>query len=135
ASGAGATSATVGGLTNGTQYFCVVTAVNGNGQSLPSPAVSATPSTLPGAPTAPSASAGNGSILVQWTDPASNGGSAITGYDVYCSTANPPSISGAPSQTASGAAATSATVSGLTNTPYFCRVTAVNANGQSAPSS
>ncbi len=137
ASGATATSAVVSGLTNGTGYFCVVTAVNANGQSVPSsPILHITPSTVPGAPTAPTATAGNSQITVGWTDPTSNGGAAITGYDVYCSTTSPPATTGTPSATASGATATSATVSSLSNgTQYFCVVTAVNVDGQSVASS
>ena len=78
---------------------------------------------------------GKKSIAVTWTDPTSDGGSPITGYDVYCSLADPPSTSGTPSATASGAAATSATVSGTNvKSTYFCVVTAVNAQGQSAAS-
>ncbi|MGH9121433.1 MAG: fibronectin type III domain-containing protein, partial [Acidimicrobiales bacterium] len=69
-----------------------------------------------------------------WTDPASNGGSAMTGYDMFCAL-GVPSTSGTPSGTVSGAAATSGTVTGLTNgTPYTCVVTAVNANGASVAS-
>jgi hypothetical protein len=136
ASGASAASATVTGLSNGTRYYCVVTAVNGNGQSPPSsPVASAIPSTVPGAPTSPMVTPGDHSITVGWTDPSSDGGSAITGYDVYCSTTNPPSTSGTASATVSGASATSAVVTGLSSgTAYFCVVTAVNGNGQSAAS-
>jgi fibronectin type 3 domain-containing protein len=136
-SGATATSANVTGLTDGTPYYFVVTAVNANGQSAASaPVVSATPSTVPGAPTSPAASGGNASSTVTWTDPASNGGSPITGYDVYASTTNPPSTTGPPAATVSGATATSVNVTGLTNgDTYYFVVTAVNANGQSAPSS
>ncbi|HEY5251561.1 MAG TPA: fibronectin type III domain-containing protein [Acidimicrobiales bacterium] len=136
-SGATATSANVTGLTDGTPYYFVVTAVNANGQSAASaPVVSATPSTVPGAPTSPAASGGNASSTVTWTDPASNGGSPITGYDVYASTTNPPSTTGPPAATVSGATATSVNVTGLTNgDTYYFVVTAVNANGQSVASS
>jgi fibronectin type 3 domain-containing protein len=135
--GATATSAPVTGLTNGTEYYFVVTAVNAAGQSAASsPVVNATPSTVPGAPTSPSATAGDESATVSWTDPASNGGSTITQYDVYDSTSNPPSTSGTPNATVSGATATSAPVTGLTaGTEYYFVVTAVNANGQSVASS
>jgi fibronectin type 3 domain-containing protein len=135
-SGATATSTPVTGLTNGTPYYFAVTAVNADGQSLPSsPVASATPSTVPGAPTSPSATGGAASATVNWTDPASNGGSPVTGYDVYASTTNPPSTAGTPSATVSGATATSAPVTGLSNgTPHYFVVTAVNADGQSAAS-
>ncbi len=122
----GTTSATVSGLTNGTSYTFTVYATNavGNGPvSAPSAAV--TPSsgsaTVPGAPTAVTAIAGNASASVSWTAP-SNGGSAITGYTV---TASP---GGAKASVAGGT--TSATVSGLTNgTPYTFTVYATNAIG------
>jgi fibronectin type III domain protein/Big-like domain-containing protein len=91
--------------------------------------------TVPGAPTSPSATLGKKSIAVKWTDPASNGGSPITGYDVYCSTSSSPSTSGTPSATVSGATATSATVTGTSKkSTYYCVVTAANAQGQSAAS-
>jgi hypothetical protein len=90
--------------------------------------------TVPGAPTSPIAVEGKKSIAISWTDPTDDGGTAITGYDVYCSTTDPPSTSGSPTVTVSGATTTSATVKIKKGTADYCVVTAVNAQGQSAAS-
>ena len=78
------TSDTVTGLTNGTAYTFTVAAINSVGTGPASAASnSVTPApvvTVPGAPTIGTATAGNASATVTWTAPASNGGSAITGY-------------------------------------------------------
>ena len=79
-----------------------------------------TPATAPGAPTAAVATRGNASASVAFTAPASNGGSAITGYTVTSSPGN---------LTATGASSP-LNVTGLTNgTSYTFTVTATNAIG------
>jgi titin len=123
-----ATSVAVTGLTNGTSYTFQVTATNANGTGPASASSNAViPATAPGSPTAVAATGGDASAAVMWTPPASNGGSAITGYTV---TSAPGGI------TASAAGnVTSATVSGLTNgTGYTFTVTATNVAGTGLPS-
>ena len=86
--------------------------------------VSAT--TVPGAPTGATATAGNAKATVTWTAPASNGGSPITGYTVT-------SAPGGKTCTTTGA--TTCDVSGLTNgQAYTFTVTATNAIGTGAAS-
>lgn len=68
------TSATISGLTNGTQYAFVVTASNQGGESVPSDVITATPSAPP-ADTAPPAEVtglavgdGRGALPLSWAD-------------------------------------------------------------------
>ena len=121
------------GLVNGTAYFYTVAAVNAVGVSAPSGEASATPrATVPSAPSGLVASGGNGSVVLSWTPPVSDGGAAITGYNVYRGTS-----AGGESATplATGVNLTTFTDTSVVNgTAYFYTVAAVNSVGVSARS-
>jgi large repetitive protein len=81
--------------------------------------------TVPGAPLIGGATPGNAQASISFTPPASNGGSAITGYTATC---NPGNISGS-------GAGSPLTVAGLSNgVTYSCSVRANSAMGSSAAS-
>jgi hypothetical protein len=90
------------------------------------------PPDVPGAPTGVAADPGDGSAVVGWTAPDSDGGSTIDGYTVTCTATS--NADDTHTATVDGAT-TSAQVSGLNNdTEYTCTVTAHNAIGDSLPS-
>ncbi len=129
---AGTTSATVVSGVSGVDYYYQVVAVSAAGASAGSNVVNSTKTSgaVPAAPNAPfAADAGNGAVLVNWTAPANNGSSAITGY-VLTWYVNGAAV-GSTSVTG-----TSDTVTGLkAGTQYTFTVSAVNATGASAQSS
>ena len=116
------------GLTNGTKYFYVVSALNSAGESANSTEVNATPSapaTPPATPTNLQATAGNTQVSLTWT--ASTG---ATSYSVQRST-----TSGGPYTQIATPSTNSYTDTGLTNgVTYYYVVAAVNSAGQSGNS-
>ncbi len=120
------TSYTVTGLAVGAKYYFEVTAVNPAGEGAPSNLASATTTGPPGAPVGLVAEGGNAQVSLAWAPPTSNGGSPVTGYNVYLSTA--PGSKGTDLATVT---TPSYTATGLTNgTKYYFRVTALNALGE-----
>lgn len=125
------TTCTITGLSNGTTYYISVQTLTTGGlySERSDPRVAVAPGTVPGAPTAITAAAGNGSATVSWTAPASAGSTAISGYQVFCSEDGDTFVA---CGTATG---TSTTVTGLTNgVDYTFRVAARNASGYGAQS-
>ncbi len=130
---AGTTEKVVTGLTGGTTYTFVVSAMNEGGSTASSPSNPVTPTapTVPGAPTGAHAEAGANSATMTWTAPESNGGSPITGYKVT------PYLNGTTAQSPTTVGnVTSTTVTGLTaGSGYTFTVIAVNAVGPGPESS
>jgi len=128
-----ATTATVTSLTNGTNYLFRVTAVNAAGigpaSNTSDPVM---PVTVPTVPFAVVAVGGDKQAVLTWSAPASNGGLPVIDYVVEVR----PAGSAVWTTFADGvSAATSATVTGLTNgVTYTFKITAKNSFGSSAPS-
>jgi fibronectin type 3 domain-containing protein len=123
-----ATSFTDVGLTNGTTYFYVLSAVNSVGESANSSQASAipvAPTQPPAAPAGLLATAGNAQVTLRWNAPA-----GATSYHVKRST-----TSGGPYTQVGAPTATSFSDTGLTNgTTYFYVVSALNSVGEGANS-
>jgi len=119
---------TITGLTNGVSYTIQLKAVNSSGDGAASASITATPSTVPDAPTNLIASyAGSGAVQITFT-PGSDEGSPITSYQY--------SLDGGSTFTDANTTADPFNVSGLTNGQYYViEVKSVNANGAGAASS
>ena len=84
--------------------------------------------TVPGAPTLTGASAGNGSVTLSWSAPASDGGASVTNYEIYRGT-----TSGGEVKVAETGNVLSYPDTGLTNgTTYYYKVSAKNSVGEGA---
>jgi hypothetical protein len=101
----------------------------GGGGGANSTAGGSTVTTVPGAPTIGSATAGNASASIAFTAPASNGGATITGYTATCS------ATGQATRTGTGTASPVTVATLINGTTYACSVTATNAVGTGAASS
>jgi titin len=122
---------TISGLQNGVAYAATVVATNVAGDSVAGGSLqSVTPTGLPGVVAQPQVVRGDGNATVKWTQPLDPGGLALTGYIV--------------TPTYNGVRQTGRTVPASTTT-YLATslplgaavtftVTALNANGQGAPS-
>lgn len=130
-------SYTDGGRMNDQPYYYQVSAVNRVGEGPRSdPPVSATPRagrTPPGAPPSLIATAGNGSVRLDWMPPGSNGGSPIQDYLVYRGF-EPANLTRFPDRNTSvGPCAASCTLTDGTvknGVTYYYEVTARNAFGE-----
>jgi uncharacterized protein (TIGR02145 family) len=115
------------GLTMGTTYYYKVAAFNGTSEGPMSEAVFETPRTTPSEPQNIIAISGNGQAMLSWTAPSSDGGSAITGYQVSSDNG---------STWVSASNSTSHTFASLSNgTSYAFKVRAVNVAGSGTEAS
>ncbi len=134
AAGGGVTSKTISGLTNGSQYSFTVRSVNRVGESAPTAAVTATPSTRPSPPSNLEATPAAGAIALTWSAPTDDGGSAILDYTarVFASGDDPSVDTAVSTKTGSTSNVTFDTNDGLVNaSAYDVYVSSRNANGSS----
>jgi hypothetical protein len=120
------TNYTITGLKDDTSYSFRVSALNVVGAGPPSAAASATTASVPGLTKGLVATPGVDDVTLNWTAPASNGGSALFGYEIY--QVGRASNIFIPAQT-------NYTITGLKdNTSYSFRVSALNVVGAGPPS-
>ncbi len=114
------------GLINGVIYYYVVTEVGHGGESPPSAQVSATPSTVPAAPTGVTAVAGIGQVTVAWMFVP-----GAASYNLYWSTSSGAGTSGSK---LTGVASPFTHFNLVNGTPYYYVVTALSSTGESPAS-
>ncbi len=116
----------VTGLANGTPYDCTVRATNSAGQGAASASVNVTPVGPPGVPLNFMVSPRDSSVMVTFNPPASDGGSMIDNYTVFCTSPGGDKLSGGLSSPMF--------VGAMTNgVSYACSMRARNAAGLFGP--
>ncbi len=123
-------NATITGLINGQSYTFTVAAHNAVGTGPQSASNITTPVTIPGAPTGLTGVSGKAQVYLNWTAPASSGGSSITGYKVYLALAGGSQLLTSVNASTLGYAHTNGTV-GTTYTYYVAATNAVGAGANS----
>jgi hypothetical protein len=119
----------VTGLTNGTQYYFDIKAVNAAGNSPISNVLNATVIDVPDAPTDLTNIITSSQVTIAWTAPASDGFSTITGYLVYRGTsADNVTLIG------NSTVATFVDTTVAAGSIYYYKVSAMNAAGEGAMS-
>ena len=114
-------------VTNGTTYYYKVSAVNSVGEGVATAVLSALPKapTAPGVPTGVTAAPGDKKVTLGWSAPTTDGGSPITGYNIYRGTSSTTTL-----LTSVSASTFSYVDTAVTNgTTYYYQVAAVNAVG------
>ncbi|MEA3204298.1 MAG: hypothetical protein QOI63_1978 [Thermoplasmata archaeon] len=131
---AGTSSATTlafhdSGRTAGVTYYYRVSAVNEVGEGPPSPTVAARADDVPGAPRDLTVQPLAAQVMLQWRSPLGDGGRSLDHYQVYSS------ADGGSYTALATVPAASTTYTATACTPQcFYQVTAVNQDGESAPS-
>jgi subtilase family serine protease len=126
------TSDSVSGLPTNTPLYFTVQAVNAIGSSASSNEATSTltVATAPGAPTNLVATGTNAKVALTWAAPLSNGGSALTGYQIWRGT-SPGSETLLTTLGVTTSASDTAVVNGTT---YYYEILAVNAVSAGSPS-
>jgi fibronectin type 3 domain-containing protein len=111
---------------NGSRFVYQVSVVNAVGEGAKSNTSAAPAATTPAAPSLASATPAGQSVSLTWAAPSDNGGSAVTGYNVYRSTTH-----GAETLVARVGTSTSYTDNTTAyGSTYYYQVTAANAVGE-----